>query len=49
MAALVSAKTSFDANDLKSAKSQLQWVIDSGKGDEYKALAEDASGWYFVG
>lgn len=40
MAALVSAKTSFDANDLKSAKSQLQWVIDSGKGDEYKALAK---------
>lgn len=40
MAALVSAKTSFDANDLKSAKSHLQWVIDSGKGDEYKALAK---------
>lgn len=40
MAALVSAKASFDANDLKAAKAQLQWVIDSGKGDEYKALAK---------
>ncbi|WP_423682061.1 YfgM family protein [Undibacterium sp. WLHG33] len=39
MAALVSAKASFDANDLKAAKTQLQWVIDTGKGEEYKALA----------
>ncbi|MFZ6846648.1 YfgM family protein [Undibacterium sp. RuRC25W] len=40
MSALVAAKSAFDANDLKVAKSQLQWLIDSGKSDDYKALAK---------
>jgi predicted negative regulator of RcsB-dependent stress response len=39
MAALVAAKSAFDANDLKAAKSQLQWVADTSKADEYKAVA----------
>jgi predicted negative regulator of RcsB-dependent stress response len=39
MAALIAAKTAFDANDLKAAKAQLQWVIDHGSDDEYKAIA----------
>ncbi|MFZ6640700.1 YfgM family protein [Undibacterium sp. TC4M20W] len=39
MAALVAAKSAFDANDLKAAKSQLQWVADTSKAEEYKALA----------
>lgn len=39
MAALVAAKSAFDASDLKAAKSQLQWVADTSKADEYKALA----------
>lgn len=38
MAALVAAKTAFDANDLKTAKTQLQWVVDHGN-DEYKSIA----------
>ena len=38
MAALGAAKTAFDANDLKTAKAQLQWVIDKGD-DTYKAIA----------
>lgn len=38
MAALVAAKTAFDANDLKTAKAQLQWVVDHGD-DEYKSVA----------
>ncbi len=38
MSALVAAKSAFDANDLKTAKTQLQWVIDNGS-DEYKAIA----------
>ena len=38
MAALVAAKTAFDAKDLKTAKAQLQWVIDHGD-DEYKSVA----------
>ena len=38
MAALAAAKTAFDANDLKTAKDQLQWVVDKGS-DEYKAIA----------
>ncbi|MEO5353559.1 MAG: tetratricopeptide repeat protein [Magnetococcus sp. XQGC-1] len=40
MGAFVTAKAFFDSGDLKSAKSQLQWIIDSGKSDEYKALAK---------
>jgi predicted negative regulator of RcsB-dependent stress response len=38
MAALVAAKTAFDANDLKTAKAQLQWAADHGN-DEYKSIA----------
>ena len=38
MAALAAAKSAFDANDLKGAKTQLQWVIDNGN-DEYKSVA----------
>jgi len=39
MAALGAAKTAFEANDLKTAKTQLQWVADHGN-DEYKAIAK---------
>jgi predicted negative regulator of RcsB-dependent stress response len=39
MAALAAAKAAFDANDLKTAKTQLQWAIDHGD-DEYKAIAK---------
>lgn len=39
MAALAAAKTAFEANDLKAAKAQLQWVIENGT-DEYKAIAK---------
>ena len=39
MASLAAAKTAFDANDLKTAKAQLQWVADNGN-DEYKAIAK---------
>ncbi|MFP5392272.1 MAG: YfgM family protein [Gammaproteobacteria bacterium] len=38
MAGLAAAKSAFDANDLKTAKAQLQWVIDHGN-DEYKSVA----------
>ncbi len=38
MGALVAAKSAFDANDLKTAKSRLQWVAENGN-DEYKAIA----------
>ncbi len=40
MAALTTAKAAYEANDLKTAKANLQWVIDSGKNEEYKALAK---------
>ena len=39
MAALVASKSSFDANDLKSAKAQLQWAAEHGS-DEFKAVAK---------
>jgi predicted negative regulator of RcsB-dependent stress response len=39
MAALGAAKSAFDANDLKTAKAQLQWVLDHGN-DEYKSIAK---------
>jgi predicted negative regulator of RcsB-dependent stress response len=39
MTALAAAKAAFDANDLKTAKAQLQWAIDHGD-DEYKAVAK---------
>jgi predicted negative regulator of RcsB-dependent stress response len=38
MAALAAARAAFDANDLKTAKAQLQWAIDHGN-DEYKSVA----------
>ena len=40
MSGLVAAKSAFDASDLKAAKTQLQWVIDKGADDEYKAIAK---------
>jgi predicted negative regulator of RcsB-dependent stress response len=40
MGALAAAKAAFDANDLKAAKTQLQWVINDGRDDEYKAIAK---------
>jgi predicted negative regulator of RcsB-dependent stress response len=39
MAALSAAKAAFDANDLNAAKEQLQWVVDHGRDEDYKALA----------
>ena len=39
MSALVAAKGAFEANDLKAAKAQLQWVVDHGS-DEYKSIAK---------
>jgi predicted negative regulator of RcsB-dependent stress response len=39
MAALAGAKAAFEANDLKTAKAQLQWVVDHGN-DEYKSIAK---------
>lgn len=39
MAALVAAKSAFDANDLKSTKAQLQWAADHGA-DEFRAVAK---------
>lgn len=40
MSALAAAKAAFDAGDLKTAKAQLQWTIDNGRDDEYKAIAK---------
>ena len=40
MSALAAAKSAFDASDLKTAKAQLQWVIEKGASDEYKAIAK---------
>jgi predicted negative regulator of RcsB-dependent stress response len=39
LSALVAAKAAFDANDLKTAKAQLQVAVDKGN-DEIKALAK---------
>jgi predicted negative regulator of RcsB-dependent stress response len=39
MSALAAAKSAFDANDLKTAKAQLQWVIERGN-DEYQGVAK---------
>jgi predicted negative regulator of RcsB-dependent stress response len=38
MGALLAAKSAFDANDLKSAKAQLQWASEHGD-EEYKSVA----------
>ncbi len=40
MGALAAAKSAFDANDPKAAKTQLQWIVDNGSNDEYKAIAK---------
>lgn len=40
MSALTAAKSAFDSNDFQTAKAQLQWVIDKGSNDEYKAIAK---------
>lgn len=39
MSALTAAKSAFEANDMKGAKAQLQWVIDKSADAEYQALA----------
>lgn len=40
MGALTAAKTAFDANDLKVAKTQLNWVAEHGSTKEFQALAK---------
>jgi predicted negative regulator of RcsB-dependent stress response len=40
MAGMLAAKYAFDANDLKTAKTQLTWVQDHGKTAEFKSLAK---------
>lgn len=39
MSGLAAAKSAFDANDLKAAKSQLEWVAAHAQDEEYKAIA----------
>jgi predicted negative regulator of RcsB-dependent stress response len=39
LAALVSAKLQFQAGDLKTARAQLQWVIEHAKSDEIRSIA----------
>lgn len=39
MGALVAARFFFDRQDLKSAKAQLQWVLERASSDEFKDLA----------
>jgi predicted negative regulator of RcsB-dependent stress response len=39
MGLLLAAKASFEANDVKSAKADLQWIVDHGHTDEFKAIA----------
>src|SRR5215471_11984113 len=39
LAALVSAKALFQAGDLKTARAQLQWVVDHAKSDEIRSIA----------
>jgi predicted negative regulator of RcsB-dependent stress response len=39
LAALLSAKVQFQAGDLKTARAQLQWVIEHAKSDEVRAIA----------
>lgn len=40
MGALAAAKSAFDAGDLGTAKTQLQWVVENGRDAEYKAIAK---------
>jgi len=39
LAALVSAKVMFQAGDLKTARAQLQWVVDHARSDEVRSIA----------
>ena len=39
LAALVSAKTHFQAADLKTARAQLQWVVEHARSDEIRSIA----------
>lgn len=39
MGAMVAAKAAVDADDAKLAKAQLQWVVEHGRSDEYRAIA----------
>jgi predicted negative regulator of RcsB-dependent stress response len=39
LAALVSAKAHFDANDLKTARVQLQWAVENARDPEVQAIA----------
>ena len=39
MGALAAARFHFDRNELKSAKAQLQWVIERSPSDEYREIA----------
>ena len=39
MGALVAARFYFDRNDLKSAKAQLQWVIDRSRSEDFRDIA----------
>jgi predicted negative regulator of RcsB-dependent stress response len=39
MGALTAARFHFDRNDLKSAKAQLQWVIERSSSEDFRALA----------
>src|SRR5262249_12675458 len=39
LAALVSAKVMFQAGDLKTARAQLQWVVDHAGSDEVRSIA----------
>ena len=40
MASLLAAKSAFDANDMKVAKAQLNWVAEKGASIEFKSLAK---------
>ena len=39
MGALVAARFHFDRNDAKSAKAQLQWVVDNAPSDDFRDIA----------
>ena len=39
MGALMAARFYFERNDLKSAKAQLQWVVEHGRTDDFRDLA----------
>jgi len=39
MGSLLAARSAFEADDLKSAKTHLQWVVDHASDEEYQSLA----------